>query len=873
MFFKKPLLALIFSLLVPLFFSAVALATPKDSGVQVFAEIGWEGRVVPGKNAPAVVRLKNNTTRNLNGTVEVINYYQHIPPPPPGSPPGAKPAGPTKYYPVSSFGEHLFLPAGGEKKVIFWFPLEGTANYVTVCFRTEKEVMASVKVKFSTFAVNEPSPLAVGVLGQVPPALEKVRLTMPDGVPRAPLILKLNPELFPATEEELDAFGVILLTGEAVPNLTAAQRRALAAWTTTVGGHLVLAGGLGINKTLTVLPPELGKITCLEVINRSNWQTAAGWLGQPTQAVNAPVAKLKGEGEPLGPQKEPLGWQLKAGNGKVTVFVFDPARPPWDAGALGKALWEKLLLPVQREYFQGPPSPYFNYYYNWIGHVNHLPAGAFPDWRLVGVFLVVFLITAGPLTYLILRKKQRPEYTWLVVPLLAIIFSSVTYVYMLQTGKNVITNIIQAADTTEDKSQNTAFTVVGFFTPTKPVFTAALADPGRPVKVQSFSGIPPEFWKPVKEPSCTVIRGTDLTVTFRKQSQWSMRSLAFYQDTEGVLDGLIATLELENNRLTGRVRNNTSLALEHVTLLLGNDYRCLGNLAGGQEKQVSLPLPVPPTYNPRQPSSRPGYFPVWQIFIYPNGKEEVLKAFRQLKVKGSAGPYPPPDYYGPPPRRLNMEEQRRANILENWLNSKYRDGPGAELQSGWPLTLFAFSQEPLSEVKIKDLRAKPQYLSVILRKPKLVLPKGNFLIPAGLVIPKVIGSGTGGMFGHNNLFGLDGGSLTYIFRPGLPEGIKIKEITVNLPYFPGISLPGNFKGGPVGPPSPHPAPVKPGVLEIYNPRRGQWQELAGSSLFRLGAEYAMPGGEVRLRVNGFSQNSKNFFYFLPPTVVYQGVKE
>lgn len=548
-------------MLIPLSFSPAVLAAPKDSGVQVFAAIGWEGRVVPGKNAPAVVRLKNNTAHNLNGTVEVINYYQHIPPLPPGSPPGTKPAGPTKYYPVSSFGEHLFLPAGGEKKVIFWFPLEGTANYVTVRFRTEKEVVASVKVKFSTFAVNEPLPLAVGVLGQVPPALEKVRLTMPDGVPRAPLIIKLTPELFPAAEEELDAFGVILFTGEAAPNLTAAQRRALAAWTATVGGHLMLAGGLGINKTLTALPPELSKITCLEVVSRRNWQTAAEWLGQPAQAVNAPVARLKGEGEPLGPQKEPLGWQLKTGNGKVTVFVFDPTRPPWEAGALGKALWEKLLLPVQGEYFQGRPNPYFDSYYNLLNYVNQLPADAFPDWRLVGVFLVVFLIMAGPLTYLILRKKQRPEYTWLVVPLLAIIFSSVTYVYMLQTGKNVITNIIQATDTTGDKSQNTAFTAVGFFTPTKPVFTAAMADPGRPVKVQSFSDIPPEFWKPVKEPGYTIVRGTDLTVTFREQSQWSMRSLAFYQDTEGTLNGLVATLDLEGNRLIGRVRNNTSLVL------------------------------------------------------------------------------------------------------------------------------------------------------------------------------------------------------------------------------------------------------------------------------------------------------------------------
>ncbi|RKO66126.1 hypothetical protein [Desulfofundulus salinus] len=167
--------------------------------VKISVVPGWQGQVVPGSTGPAVVTLKNTSRQDISGVVEVINYYRHVPPPPPGSPPGAKPSGPPVFIPASAFGEKVSLPAGAEKRVVLWFPWHGPGDKMIFRFLEDQKVLGSVEVKVPGTAgvIHGPMAGAVGVLGQVPPALEKVRLTTPDGVPRAPRIISLSADLFP----------------------------------------------------------------------------------------------------------------------------------------------------------------------------------------------------------------------------------------------------------------------------------------------------------------------------------------------------------------------------------------------------------------------------------------------------------------------------------------------------------------------------------------------------------------------------------------------------------------------------------------------------------------------------------------------------
>ncbi|MDI6631304.1 MAG: hypothetical protein QME13_02620 [Thermoanaerobacteraceae bacterium] len=832
--------------------AVTAAPSGSDSSLTIKAQAGWDGRGVPNCTAPAVVNLKNQSSADLRGVVEAVTYAGFIPESFYGP---FSPGKSLKYFPIGAYGQEITLPPGVTTKVVLWFPFPDAQGKLLFRFRAEDKVLASTEVKMAPGLVK-PFPLgsAVGVLGNVPQALEQFRFSLVDPQFQKPPVIRLTPELLPRTVEELDAFGVILLTAAGTTGLTPGQSRGLLEWVEE-GGNLVLAGGPEINKTLSALPPGTVKITATGLGRYQNWQQIAAWLGLKEAATPqrepVPVSRLTGEGIRWGPQGAPLGMQTTWGKGKVTVLSFDPTAEPWRSGSTGQALWEKLLLPLSPEWGGFVPRFFTEQSFQLIHQTNYLPAEAFPSWPAVGLYLLVFLLVAGPVTYCLLRRRQCPEYTWLAVPALAIVFTGAVYFYAVQTGRNVIVNVLQVADVTFTRSRG--FTAAGFFAPTLPVLNLYLADPGRPVKAASVP-TPSESFASLSNPPYTLTRGQDLKLQFEKSSQWGMRPVFFRQDVEKEAGGLVAKLRVEDSRLVGAVRNQTGKKLDHVTLLFGTGYKVLGNLAPGQE--VAVELPVPPLSRHTALGEPPPFQRNWQIFLYPEGPPPV-----------AAGPSP----YPQPPRKPTIAEQRRASLLEIWCGAFFYRSPFPN-SGTWPLTLVAWSTEPLKEVKVKGLRNRIHYLSMIIKRPEIELPRGSFKLPYGLIIPEITEFRGGGTFGHNNLTGMESGAVTFAFHPNLPPNAEIREITVHLPFFPARLFPATAPMP--GKPSLAPQPVAPGAFAVYHPGSDSWKELSGATSFTLPGEYVLPGGEVRVRVKGTGgPQSEKGFYFLPPQVSFQGVVE
>gem|GEM_PF-1192567 len=823
--------------------AAPAIAAENDSPVQIEAELGWQGWAAAGRYAPAVVVLKNTGTEDLNGIIEALNYYRYTMPAPAGSPSVA--AQPARDIPMHGYGERVSLPAGGEKKLTLWNPVNGPGSRVDFIFRSGDRELARINAKFPGTVVSGPTPLAVGVLGPVPPALERVRPMMPDGVYRVPKVKELTGDLFPRRGEQLDAFQTILATAAGAAMLDDGQRRALAGWV-ELGGHLVIGGGVDIEQSLQVLPEDTLSVATDKITEQSGWQTEAAWLGATfTGSAPSSVAELRGPGEPWGPEDRPLGLKYALGSGAVTVLGFDPNLSPWRSGELGESLWAKFLAPENEEdYYMGMAAS--SRLSNLIGQTNSLPRDAFPSWRPVGVFLLVFLLAAGPITYLALRRMQRPEFTWVAVPLLSILFAGGVYAYMILTGGNVLVNMVQVVEAVED-GKASGYTAVGYFVPTRDEFTAVLDDPELAVQVQTMGGRPMEMMDEDSSPQYRVIRGQDLEVQFGDASQWNTRGISFvnHQLAEKAT-GLSATVEIKGAGVTGRVKNGTDLKLDHVIFMWGSQYKVLGDLKPGEEKTLDLEVAVA-KYNPQSSGYGLQYPNVWQVFQYPDGLPSAPK---------SGAPYPPG-------KQLSVEEQRRAELGGSWTDRMRNQG---RVESGWPLTLLAWSESLTGEAGIKHYHRSPGCLTMFVTRPQILPAGGEFTIPAGLVTPEVAQYQVRDTFVYSSLIGLEGGSVIYAFKPRLREDVTINEITVGFDCFPFKSAAGGVKN----PPGATPSPVPAGALEVYHPGRGEWVELSGAGTFNLPGDYAALNGEVRLRVTGGRSNQGTAFYFLPPTVAYRG---
>ncbi|NLW07712.1 MAG: hypothetical protein GX039_07025 [Clostridia bacterium] len=860
--------------------AAVIQAAAAPAEVEIKAEVGWEGQGVPGQMLPAVVNLHNPGAEDLEGVVEVVTYYKHTFPPPANSPPGTPPLRPPLYTPAAAYGEQMVLPAGSSKELTLWFPLRAPEK-ITFRFRDGEQVLASVEEKLPEPATSNLSLGAIGVLGQVPPALERVRLTSSDGVPRAPLILPLKTELLPQAAEHLEAFSTIVVTGFDGSTLTPSQRQALADWVKQ-GGQLILGGGAGIQQSLAILAPEMQEISVSGTYTCEDWQEAARWLELGSVAGQAAtVAELQSSrATPLGDALS-LGLEAKPGAGLLRVLAFDPLLEPWRSGNLGPALWLKLLQPpaeaeIQMKYGMARPGIPFNRAADLLSYTRYLPAATFPPARVAALYLLVFTFLAGPVIYLWLRRRQRPEYAWLAVPLLGMLFAAGVYVYMLGSGGNVLINAVRVVTQTGQERGN-MLTAVGYYAPTAANFQARLADPEVPVQVSDIGG----SWDLGEEdgpPPYTIVYGNDLTVDFNYLSQWGMRSLGFRLETGDNYQGLTAEVTVQDRALggtlLGKIYNGTEFTLDHVALIAGTDFQVIPSLAPGEEVPVCLEITPPATsFDPRGYSSMSGIMD-WQLFVPPapantSGGSGAAAPAAVSSAALSSKAVALPAWSEPlrPSRNLTVDERRRANLLNRFLNNDFWG-----LNNSVPLTLVAFSEAPMADLELEVTKGRKYYLTMWHLRPVLNIPAGTFTLPAGLIQPQLVDGDMRSSSGHGNAISIDDGYLIYAFRPLLPPEAKLQEITVNLPFFPAQQLAGGLARG-VGPPAQQAAPVAAGALEIYNPTAGRWEELSGANSFRLPGSYAAPDGEVRLRINDSQATGGKPFYFLPPAVAYQGVRE
>ncbi|HBX23550.1 MAG TPA: hypothetical protein DEF34_07975 [Desulfotomaculum sp.] len=812
--------------------------------VQIDAEMGWQGQGVPGRYLPAKVFLKNTGNKDLAGELEAINYVKYTPPELPGSPHVYRP---TSYIPWAAYGEKVSLPAGTETNLTLWLPMNENANERTdFIFRTGDKELAKVSKGRPKVVLNtrDTLPGAVGVLGQIPPALKMLRMVLPGNNVRYVTALQITADLFPHRGSELNAFGVILLTDEGTSILNKKQSQALVQWVKN-GGHLVVSGGSGIKDALAALPSNTIPFTVELIRQQSAWQVEAEWVNQlDPGSVAAPVAILSGAGKSWGPPDNPLGRRLLLGNGMVTVLSVDPGQPPWGTGALGEGLWQSMLTSEEMNNWQREPHDVNNGLVDLSSFTYDFPAEAFPGWRFVALFLLIYVVVVGPGAYWFLNRIDRPEYNLAVVPLVAALFAGGIYLYVVFTGANVLVNVVQVV---EDRGNGNpvGHTAVGYFTPMKPDLDVVFKDPDQVIEAQILD-LNPRLISEDGKPSYRIIKGSDLLVRFSDVAPRNMRCNYFWNESAAeTAEGLIPVIEVHGSRITGTIQNNTGLKLDHVTVLQGWQHKMVGNLGSGETAAFDMEISAP--HHSSQGKALPRYHSPWYIFQYPNGPPGPPGLGMQASTW--------------PDRRLDAAEQRRVSLLERWMNVICR----GSVDTGWPLTVLAWCSEQVGELGVKNLNRQPHYLTMFVLNPKFGLPGEQFNIPAGLVIPKVTElNAHGGFSTSNEFFGIQDGSVMMVFNPQLPAEVKLNEVILRFNYFPIANMNRNM-ATPTAP-----STVPEGVLEVYHHASGTWQPLSGSGTFNLNSQFASLEGEVKIKVMGGNPEVDTEFYFEVPTVEYNG---
>lgn len=706
-----------------LFLTLLVVAMPKDlhaaSGIEVETKIGIDGKAQIGKGFPIEVTLTNKG-ESIKGDLIISSskgyssgHNQVIP--------VELGAGEKKAYQitVSGFGEHIQHSSNptAKKQHIYFF--EGG-------FEKGKEVKLSGDLDLTPSFLPYDR-LVVGLLSDDKDAFNAIKLANYNGTSPELLQMKTVYE----SSEALEVYDIILINEYNAAEFSATQQKAIIDWVKK-GGRLYIGTSSGVEQRLgsiaDLLPlvpsgklevNEFNLLSSKDPVKLSNFEVTTGDLKETATVVYEQ-------------DNIPFVVSDSVGLGEVIQLTYNPASKAlidWEDN--GK-WWDKLIQNTVNKNRNGHQS--IDEMLQQLTYDSELFPSSIISIPVLALLFVVYLVVVVPVLYIILKKKDRREWGWWIIPSLALVTSLGIYLVGAKDrlhGAQVNEMIIFELDQTGAAS--------GFGSSS--ILTNGGGDYSLSFEGDNLSVSPKvDHYRedfnysnyPMKESTADGER-----ITFQDVEYWSTRS-ATLSIPSVELGKLRADLEVVNGKMTGSLTSELAQDLSNVFVISGSKAYELGKLEAGTERKISIDdventLMTAPT---------------------PYAAQKAFPMARNMHGDG--------------------ENWKEFSLLEFYLRN------GLVSQSSSPL-LIAYTNASIINSKINDKVPKRNSLNMIVKPINIKTSEtGEFSVTLDDIVPDVTTlEGNGGVYTEPLAHGegwVDVGDGTFEFVYQLPEQLRKKDV-------------------------------------------------------------------------------------------------
>ncbi|GLB59385.1 hypothetical protein [Cytobacillus sp. NCCP-133] len=579
---------LCFGLLVIPFQSAGAASTE----IKVTLDEGFDGKVKRGEGFPLLIKLEN-AGESFSGDL-LVSYH------PSYNTGGALtvdvelPAGTTKEYLVSIPGiteDHPSMYQNIPSLTLY----EGNwKNGKKVGFKGED----TLKPKFIDMGSN-----VIGVLSDKYDRLKELR-TLPS---MSIQMIELAKEGLPNESTGLETLDYILIDEYQLSQLTKQQQKAIGDWVYNGG---VLIAGAAPNAS-----QSYGELYSLLPMKYEKETTAAADFLQGTKSDEPGFKELNFFTGPLENESIiimksgdlPAALKKEFGSGTILQTAFSLGDEPLSSWK-GYSTWFSSFLKHASSANTGS-NPYADdyldqLYWEFAEANEFFPASNFSMGQLIGLF-AGYIILIVPVLYFVLRKLDKREHSWWIIPSLAFLMAAAVFgmgakdrlsqpqhnqMGIFKVNNGLLTGY-QASTLLSNKSgEYTLSMPKGKFNAVVHSNNSSTFDPLR-------GGVMAEKVK-------------NKEVIFPVVEYWSSKTIYGKAQTE-ITDKFTAELTLKDKRLTGTVTNGFDYDFEEVTIWSGNEAINLGPLKKSETiqvdkatKQFLLTRPYLGTFNGAYPVNR-----------------------------------------------------------------------------------------------------------------------------------------------------------------------------------------------------------------------------------------------------------------------------
>jgi hypothetical protein len=406
-----------------------------------------------------------------------------------------------------------------------------------------------------------------------------------------------DPRTLPGMAQGYDAIDAVVLGDLPFDTLAESQLNALKQYVRQ-GGLLVVSGGADLTRLKHPFMAELLPITPGSPSTVSLADLAARYKAQtPNNAGGAVQGRLKPGAELLlGSDAAKLVTAKGYGAGKVVYLAFDALTPEMRAWSGAAPFWRDMLRSGNN--FVSATANFANGGGN-NGNDTALAdalagkqATNAPELSTVGGFIGLYILLLVPVSYLVLKKLDKREWSWVTAPILILGFSGVSYAIASNIKGGLLTVnsavVYEGFANSETLGGHAQFTL---YSPKRAGYDISLGDPNAaspyaeiaPIEVQA-SGY--------REAVSDLTVAHDKTTTLKNTAVklWDKRSFAVpvVEDLGGGIEA--KTRMVGSNREEVTVTNRTKYTLHDCAVSLRNSVVKLDDLAPGQSKTHVLPL-------------------------------------------------------------------------------------------------------------------------------------------------------------------------------------------------------------------------------------------------------------------------------------------
>lgn len=392
----------------------------------------------------------------------------------------------------------------------------------------------------------------------------------------------LNADTFPNSESVLANFHAIVIDDFDTTVFSPEQINVLRSWVDS-GGLLILGTGTHAQKVLTgldFLPVQIGGSTQLSQVEDVTGKTLT--FSSPLQ-----VTDLQAEGMQTvwSSGQTPLTSKLEYGGGMVLLHHFALGLAPFSTLAERADVLETLYLQTAANTFADRA------YFDWnqmrysADHFPSLSSGQI--WLIFGAVLV-YIVIIGPVLYFVLKKKDRREWGWVVIPALSVLFMAMMFVLTRQSVyQNSLLNTAAIVECEANSTQAKARVAFAMKSPNQGVVTFR-SENNIPIQPNTDNG-----WygdrSYTSELEYKVVTGENTEVTFYDNMAWESNIL--YASKMLDLGGTIeSSVHLEDEKIQGELKNQTNVAFDDVVLNVGGLVVRIGALGAGETKNIDIPV-------------------------------------------------------------------------------------------------------------------------------------------------------------------------------------------------------------------------------------------------------------------------------------------